>query len=297
MANFYSGSANDLSALRSALFSACTSEGWTLSGNILSKGTLFMQVLIADPFLTFQGATGVSNGALTGAAPGVTRLGTILGQSLSWPATYQIFIFDAEVYLIVNYNVGYYQHAAWGKSTVAGLPGTGMWFGSSVPPAAMNSMTVTADGSTSSFVYPCPALFWAGVNSYYGPDYRTYWVHHDLDSLGWWPTPAANSYGSVIGVDSLTPLMSLLPNAWNSEAVLLPARSYTLRGSAKASLVADLQHARFTRIDNHEPGEVITIGSDKWKVFPWYLKNSAVRNGGTPVTHSGTFGWAIRYVP
>lgn len=85
------------------------------------------------------------------------------------------------------------------------------------------------------------------------------------------------------------------PNSWNSEATLLPIRAWKARPSSKISMTADLEFARHIRIDNLSPGDILTIGSDQWKVFPWYRKDVSAHNGGYFVNHTGTFGWAIRY--
>lgn len=89
--------------------------------------------------------------------------------------------------------------------------------------------------------------------------------------------------------------MGLLPNRWNSEAVLLPIRGWKVRPENKITLTLDLEHARWTRVDNYEPGQLISIGPDRWKIFPCYRKNAAARDGGTGIDHSGTLGWAVRY--
>ena len=95
----------------------------------------------------------------------------------------------------------------------------------------------------------------------------------------------------------VNPLVSLLPNGWNSEAVLIPIRAYKQRFESKISITADLVHARYTRVDNYAPGEIIAIGGQRWKIFPWYRKDSTARQGtgGWRGAHSGTLGWAIRY--
>lgn len=94
-------------------------------------------------------------------------------------------------------------------------------------------------------------------------------------------------------------MLSMLPSLWNSESVLLPIQAMVPRPSNRYSTVIDCAHARYMRIDNHAPFEILTIGSEQWMVMPWLRKNSAVRNGGIAATaadvHSGTLGWAVRY--
>lgn len=47
--------------------------------------------------------------------------------AFTWPVNYEVFVFDQEVYLVINYSVDVYQWLAFGKSSIA-LPGTGCWF-------------------------------------------------------------------------------------------------------------------------------------------------------------------------
>ncbi|MCP8465187.1 hypothetical protein NK553_14640 [Pseudomonas sp. ZM23] len=293
--SYSTGSAADLAGLRQSLFDACTADGWTLTGEILSKGTMFLRVQIVSGYLTFLGGTGQSAGALTGAAGAVSRIGLFAGQALVFPVKYEIFTFAAEVYLVVNYNVSCYQWAAFGRTTVQGVPGTGMWFGASVHADNAINIGMLHNGGSGSTNYCIPALFYRDRSfGTWGAGLVECKVHHGLDSLNWSDgVNTANPGASAI--DALYPLLGMLPNAWNSEAILLPIRVFLPRPSNKLSLVADIEHARYTRVDNYTPGDIITLGADRWKVFPWYLKNAAARTGGANVTHSGTFGWAVRY--
>lgn len=165
-----------------------------------------------------------------------------------------------------------------------------MWVGASLAESDTDSLDIrSAIGGTD--FRSTGALFWATSGYYAGP--RNCWVHSDLDAQGWWLAQALSD--SPVGIAPTAPLMGLLPNTWNSEAVLLPIRAYKVRPSYKISLTADLEHARYTRIDNYTPGQIITLGSERWKIFPWYRKDAVNRNGGYVINHSGTFGWAIRY--
>lgn len=204
--------------------------------------------------------------------------------AVTWPASYEIFVFDSEVYLVLNHSVDRYQWCAFGKSRIS-LPGTGLWLAATASETVVTGLTNGL--RTNSTTYPSGLPVWSPGSGNNSDNFR---MHHGLDG-GTWSTG-----GSVLGVGySASQLINLLPNSWNNEAVLLPARAYYSRGSSKVSLVMEMEHARITRIDNHSPGEVVTLGYDKWKVFPGYRKNMSARNGGVNVDHTGTFGWAIRY--
>lgn len=291
---YYSGSAADMSAVRTALVSACTNEGWAWDSGaeVLSHAALglYLKLQVVSGYLTLLGRTSASSGD----APAVVRVGTLGTLAVTFPVTYEVFVFAKEVYLVIKYSVDYFQWCAFGKSSVGGLAGTGMYVAatggalssSEVTIAATSGGTTGIDGSTSA------ALFWTTVAT--SGSAKNCFVHHNLDNRGWTlDDPSSTNY--QVGVQSLAPLVGLLPNSWNSEAVLLPVRAFAVRPSNLVSMVVDLEHARITRIDNHEPGEIVTLGDDRWKLLPWYRKNATSRNGGQKVSHSGTFGWAIRY--
>jgi hypothetical protein len=296
---YFSGSAVDMAAVRAALVDACVTQGWSWDSGteMLSKGAMFLRLQVVSGYLTLLGLTSAS----AGGAPNVVRIGQIGSAPITYPLSYEVFVFASEVFLVVNYSVDIYQWAAFGQSSVSGLSGSGMWVGASTGPTNDNagvgvSITPTSGGAIGSD-RTSAALFWSTVYlSGSQQAHRNAYVHSDLDGEGWRLNNAAAT--SLVGVLASAPLVGIMPNSWNSEAVLLPIRAYKLRPASKISLVADLENARYTRLDNYAPGEVITLGPDRWKVFPWYRKDASARNGftgGSGVPHSGTLGWAIRY--
>lgn len=301
---YYNGTANDMTALRQALIDACVLEGWSWSADteVLSKGALYLRLQVVSEYLTLLGRTS----AAAGDAPNVVRIGKLDSAPLTWPADYEIFAFSGEIYMVVKYSTDRYQWCAFGKSTIEGLPGSGMFFaaslGSTTPSSSSSRIIMGATfggGAATGQDAACPAFNWATYTASASLlASRNCFVHSDLDSAGWLIGDAANEQLRM-GVGALAPLIGILPNSWNSEAVLLPMRSFKIRSSGKASIVADLEHARHVRIDNYAPGEVVTIGADRWRVFPWYRRDVDGRNGSpnasTFVGHTGTFGWAIRY--
>lgn len=303
---YYSGTASSLADLRTALLTHAQADGWTLTGDVLSKAGVYFQITVDANNIK---CLGCESAALANPAPGVVMMGKVYGRSgyptrlISFPCNYEVFGFAQELYLVVNYDVDTYQWMAFGKSSVPGLPGQGGWCGSVVGSAwagdfdggtsfSTDLISIAPDsGGAGGLTYTSGALFWSTLHTHRPA--RNAWVNHGLDGSGWAydtenpPTP--------IGIRWLSPLMAIQPTAWNSESVLLPLRAYVERPSYKSSLVADLANARHVRIDNLSPGDILTLGPDKWKVFPWYRKDSSARNGGTNVNHTGTFGWAIRY--
>lgn len=316
--SYYSGSATSITALRQAVIDACTSEGWSWDSgnNVLSKSALFVRLIVTATELQLLGRTA----PLSGDAPGTVNIGRLCNSGglptfdFTWPATYHLFIFTNpdEVYLVVRYDVDVFQWAAFGKSAVAGLPGSGMWIGATrgdVLAVGISSSggvaTINRQSGGFSNVqgrrYISPG--WGWYNQFSSPatavQDRNTFVHSNLDDQGWLLNALLTN--TNIGVTAISELLATQPSAWNSEAALMPMRAYKIRPSSRVSLVADLVHARHVRVDNYEPGQVIELGSDRWMVFPWLRKSLAARDGSTAlsdagsINHSGTFGWAIRY--
>lgn len=286
---YMTGSANTLADLLTAIQTACTANGWTLAGSVLTKGTCYAKLQVSGSAITVQGGTGIDGGNnLTGVAPNPAYLRQIGAMPLAYPMTYFIHVLTApdEVYIVVNYSVSYYQYIAFGQSPVAGLPGTGNWFGAPYCDAASTrAFSTNSAGAIFFGAKTAVGLFLA--NTFYNPAPQNAYVHHNLDAAGW--------SGVADAGESIGTLLDRQPNAWNGETALLPIQPALNRGSSKVSLLLDLAHARYLRNDNLAPQSIITLGSDRWRVYPWYALNATNRNGGFDVAHSGTLGFAVRY--
>lgn len=297
---YVTGMANDLGELVAAIRNACTDNGWTLSGEVLHKDDIHVRIQVVDSTVTYLGGTGIDGGnELTGAGPNIVRM-RAFQQAFVFPLTYDIHILTDpdEVYVIINYAVDFYQWAAWGQSTVSGLPGTGVWYAASCSASPSTSVSIVASGSQlgqSSGGHHHVTLLSTRGSGGISTNTQNGFVQHGLDGESWNPATVGASEGGLHGYTALEPLIGILPNAWNDETVLLPVVAYRNRGSNKNSLVADLAHARHCRIDYHDPGDIITYGGDRWKLYPCYRKNTESRNGGNNIQHSGTLGFAIRY--
>lgn len=315
---FVTGTANSFADLRTALFSACVAQGWTLTDDVLSKGAAFVRCTIsaADTAtqgigLILQGATGYASGSLVNPAPVTPRLGAPSRDTnlAAWPMEYSIHIFNSpdEVFLVARYNLDYYLWLSFGVSGVAGLGASGLWTtaisrlkrgpqGGGIVISPASGGGTGSDNPNPTFGGSAGAPFW-NTGTYFDAGSHQDAICSGLDSV-LWPVrsgPDARAVNSFQAVEASYPLITRSPSAWNSEAILLPIQGYVFRASNKCSLVVDVKNARYVRVDNYEPGQIITLGSDRWRVYPFYRKSTAARDGGFGVDHTGTMGWAIRY--
>jgi hypothetical protein len=315
---YYSGVANNVNDLLNALRNSAVSDGWTLTGDVLSKGTMHVQTQIS--YGNVKARAGI-NASMTSPCPWqhigyVTKSTQSTPCDITYPCNWEFHGHAQEVYFIVNFAVDRYQFLAWGKSTVPGLPGVGTWIGATVgqvldefggPTYSFTTpITMHTYGGGGSYGggygYIAAALFGTFSSAYEDGNVTPCYVHHDLDGYGWRIEPAGSTVYGPLGrlwiatTSNAGPYATLQPSAWNAESALLPLRCYFRRPSSMLSLIVDCEHARLLRIDNLTPGDVLTLGSDKWKVYPWHRKNTAARNGGNSIDHTGTFGWAVRYL-
>jgi hypothetical protein len=298
---YSTGSAVSFAAVKTALVDACVADGWTNTADagsnvVLSKSGVFVQVVDAVDSLAFRGRTSLD----AGDAPNAVTMGDAivnLGDSdiVSFPLTYHVFTFTNEVFLVIGYG-DRYQWASFGLSTQVGLTGSGAFVGASFSSDRGTNYGVLSMTSSTGGTYPnqpSGALFWSTYA--YNIQARNSFIHTNIDTANPWILGLTSTSTNLTGIKYLTQLIDTQPNTFNSESVLMPIRAYKERTSSKTSQVAEVENARHIRVDNYNNEQIITLGLDKWMVFPWYAKNVAVRNGGVSLQHSGTFGWAIKY--
>lgn len=147
---------------------------------------------------------------------------------------------------------------------------------------------------------------YAGINGgffYEGHDFSDMatFVNQGLEAAtsSWangWSYPSGSVRGLAMRQYSEL-LMVALPSSLNEAEVLMPAMTSLRRSDGVVTPVVSMRHGRKLRIDNVQPGEIVTYGADQWKCYPLYAKNTAQRDGvswPTGANHSGTFGVAIR---
>jgi hypothetical protein len=299
---YSTSSVSNIADLLTFIRNACTANGWTLAGNVLYRGNCYVEIIADGSIgLRIRGGTGIDgSNNLTGACPQYAWIGTIAGVPLAYPLTAEAHINTApdEVYIVINYSTSYYSLLAWGMSDAPGLTGSGVWFhanrttnqGTREYHSDPSGIGISINFGTHVDGAPMFSVYDGSEGTNSGGTNNSF-VHHDLDGAGW--SSGDDVYPSAFRY--LAPLYQIQPNAWNGEAVLLPYSVYFPRPSSKHSLVADFKHVRLVRINFLQPKDTITLGPDRWRVYPFFRKEVATPNGGPGVTHSGTLGYAVRY--
>ncbi|WP_336171711.1 hypothetical protein [Acinetobacter ursingii] len=299
---YYSGQAASYQELMDVLVSACVDQGWAWANSILSKGSAYLKIFNQGgdyPGVVAQGGTGKTGSSLINPSSSMPRLGrpAFLGQgqnsNVTWPAQYYIHIFSEpdEVYLVLHHSVDAFWKLSFG---VSNFNGSGLWIsgtagmqGPTQSPHAEGSFSPLLNGTGNDFL-STGVPFWQTQCP--SNEYVENIVYRDSSWL--------NSGWTFYAVSAIAPFFSRQPNNWNQESIFFPIRAFEIVASNKVCLRLELNNARYCRIDNLEPNQILNFGNEKWKVYPGVRKNISARNGGRTdlgYDHSGTFGLAIRY--
>lgn len=304
---FYSGSAASFADVKNAIETALVSEGWTLSSGVLNNGVGYFKLTAAVDHIDLQAGTGQAGAALTGSSPSGVRVASLeLVDPIVFPVVYELSINEDpdEVYCVINHGVDRYQNLSFGVSPAPGND-SGIWINGTGGSTAIYSSETTGFFYGGDNAAPSPNIgnnhdyVGAGLLATQTPADVGYASHYVHDSEGWPPEASyPTETGSYAGCTYVYQLLSCLPSAANQSLVLLPIYALKMADSNGAVITASLRHARFCRIDNEAPGAVVSYGSERWKVYPNYRKNTAQRSPDLApgrYLHSGTYGFAVRY--
>lgn len=306
---YQTGSAASSTALKSIIEAFAQANGWTLTGQVLSNGASFVQLTSNDSGangrLEIRGANDVTMTA--GLCSQFARITIGLDD---WPVTYHAFALAAPtptLIVFLRYKVTWYQWIGFGELEKYTAWTGGNWFGAShgeFSDAAdtfhMTATTSALSNSTYGYRSAPGAPFWGARNFYaylgtYEP-HRNSFVHAEIDG-NIWPGEGVidGQYPSFCVYAN--PVHKRMPNQWNSHTPLLPFFLHMPRADGHVAPLGHIPHLKHTRLDYLEVAEIVTIGTDKWMVFPWVRKNLAFRDGSDPSDkyHSGTWGVAIAY--
>lgn len=304
---YFTGTAPSFADLKTAIYNACTANGWALADDIISKNGCFFKLTSAATYLEIDAGTSKSGSTLTGDKPRLRgRLQSFSNIAMVFPINYEIFLTTDpdEVICVINYNSDFYQHLLFGKSDIPDIGGTGAFFSAS---ASSGTATVTGTVRAGQIskqgvkwfnVLQQMALGFFGEQSWSASSDACSGVHCGLDSATWCDANRAypNALHASSGMSNVASLLTALPNLLNAATILLPVKAVKTRSSGGLTTVVNMRNARFCRIDAVTPGETLVYGSEQWKFYPLYRKDFVNRNSqaNADVTHTGTFGVAYR---
>lgn len=304
---YYTGQCTSYQNLVDILVDKCQTYGWTWQDNILSKDNLFIKISVVEQpvihyyfqgqGITLTGGTGKQGNQLINPSGISVRMGRTVANKLKidyFPAHYHLFIFSNEIYLLMKFNVDKFYYLAFGKSNlIHNAQANNLWLcatsnffshASETLPEVID-IRVRGGGVSSDYGATAVAPFW--TRGGFENNWTNSVICHGFDNMLWSSTKS-KTYATF------EPLIERLPTAHFADSPLLPYNIYLERPENKLSLICQFENARCVRIDNYEPEQIITLGHERWMIFPFYTKNLMARDAGFS-THTGTFGWAIRF--
>lgn len=313
--SYQSGTIANVTELLSAIRSFAVANGWTLTGDVLSKGTAHIR--LTTPTANEIRIEAARNGVF--AAPGLCPRYSRIAFS-AWPASafYHLAAFDNPdtVWLTINYDTTDHAHLGFGSLQKYGSWNGGTWFHGHHTSQA-SSIDANVFSLVDGFGLPtwsnsgreC-ALFWSqrdgcgwdnsslnGKSSHLHCELRGYvWdsaldlaVSNDKTDLNMVQCPSV-----------LSPIHKYNPNAFNGQTVLTPYELFLQNTDGHIMSIGHVGHLRWLKMTNYNPGDILEIGSDRWKVYPWHRLNSVYPDGRSATYADGTqstglLGVAVAY--
>lgn len=296
---YFEGQANGFSQLRDNVVSHLLSSGWTQVGDYLVKGRGAFKFIVNTKYLAMN--AGVYNG--TSIVDAYTGDAKIFNASsvMIFPINYRLYVNvnPDEVYLVVNYNIEYYQQMSFGityQTDPMGCP----WYTASCRSNPANRVNLYFGIGYGYFVnsdYSMSGGLFISDNGLYQ---SSSYVYAKINGIDKWVRQSDWYYPSSIGL--VSGLLQSIPNQVGQAVTLLPIYAATRVDGGGIVMTCKPVHARLTRNDYILSGESVSFGHDTWDVYPFLRRNTEVRNGVSSASsyggadHTGTIAYAVRRV-
>lgn len=312
---YESGNALSAANLVVAIQIFAQANGWTLTGDVLSKDGCYVQ--ITAPSSTEVHIRGARNGNFAGVdlCPRLSRICLD-----PWPAnaTFHLAAFAAPdtIWCTVNWNTTDFAHLGFGTIQKYGTWAGGQWFhaqhnlgiGSTGPGTRNTECFVYIDGSGTAYQHSVPnncGLFWSqqDKDTFAGRDIQQKVSHLHCELRGEvWAAASNNDRTDLNTIHCptvISPIQKRNPNAFNGQTILTPFQLFLQNTDGHYMPIGHVGHLRFVKMTNYNAGDVITLGPDRWKLYPWSRLDPTKPDGDIPgadqAYSAGMLGVAVRY--
>lgn len=309
--SYQTGTVASSADLASAIRTFAIANGWATGGlnEVVSKGEC--HVRITSPNSSEVKIESARNGTFSSPdiCPRFSRINLT-----AWPgsATYHLFAFTNPdtIWCTLNFAVTDYMHLGFGMLQKYGSWVGGQWFHAShtqLSSSKDGGLMSMIDGGGRGFGTASPAtetgLFWSPeMSESNGGQYienAASHLHCELRGRIW--EPPQSTTGIQIHVPTvLGPIHKYNPNSFNGQTLLTPFQLFLQNTDGHYMAIGHVGHLRFVKLTNYNPGDVIEIGPDRWKLFPWHRKDIVNPDGKRPAAadmawSTGVLGVAVRY--
>ena len=299
---FETGSATSINSLVSILRTFASANGWTVDDTtdghaVLTKGVACVVVAFDANNLYIRNAISYSSGGNWTNQPGTTtwcKRANGYGGAIK---AYWLFANADYIHMVTEQTTNVFSHLVFGTLSKFGSYTGGQYVDCSHYDISYPNFP---DGHFPIF---------SADNNYADSNNLSGSIRLDIDGLtnnfmGFSDGSGSGAANRVKGVaqnwgDSLTGVLQHCSvNAFNQRTILVPITLTAYRGSGLYSPIGQVQDLRTVRMDQLDPGQIITLGSDDWYCFPSLQKNytTNVSGSGQPKS-SWLYGFAYKKVP
>lgn len=303
---FQSVVVNSAVDLKAAIETFAQSNGWTLVSDVLSKNDCYVKLTVASVNeIRIQGA---KNGDFAGVnlPPHYNRICIS-----TWPsnaAVNMVAFSDPDIiWMTMNYDVVKFHHIGFGNMVKYGAWTGGQWF-------FATHTTYNSDTRCASYVDGL-----AGVGYGYGGEAALFWdarciddwsggyihtnstfVECDLRGRIWEPPASADENLNYFTARVISPIHRKNPNVFNGQTLLTPFQVWLKSADGYLQCLGHVDHVRWVKLTNYNPGDLITLGSEKWKLYPWCVHDVTYPDGkgsrySSQSASTGVLGVAVKY--
>lgn len=304
---FQTGTSTGPADLISKLATFAAANGWTVSP--ATNGSVFINAardlyfgVAAGTFTIFvKGATGYSAGATWDNQPGGSPDALSPTQVNDCGGPHKLYyFFGTEQYLhvVIEVVTNKFKHFVFGQLEKNSTYTGGAYFDGSFHDMTGGINTNFPDASPHRYLFD---TFGNGATGGTGRirvdiDGKTNnWMNYG--SSGAFSTESNMVKGATRTQYSLMAALQIAsPNSFNQRTVLTPILIAAARGSGLFSLIGAPKDLRLVNMRDFNPGQIMTIGSDEWYVFPQTQKTLVFNTNSSTLPSSGLYGYAYKKV-
>lgn len=305
---YQTGVVTTASDLATTIKNFAVAQGWTLTGDVVSKNGCYVE--LTTPSSSELKVQGAKNGNFV--APDLCPRNSRIFLT-NWPtsAIYHLMSFDnpETIWCTINFGTIYYMHIGFGNVQKYGDWAGGMWFHAQHTTSNKDLGCMTGiNGYARPFYSNTPnncALFWSQLDNSIissASNNKCSFLHCELRGEIWPAMGAINDasdYNIIHCPTIIGPLQKCNPNAFNGQTVLTPFQLFLQGTDGHMMPIGHVEHLRFVKLTNYNPGDIIQLGPDRWKLYPWFKLDTANPNGisysSDDLATTGVLGVAVRY--
>jgi hypothetical protein len=289
---YQTGTATGIDDLLDKLNTFAVSAGWTLDRReattlSLHKNSVWINLANVSNEIRMSAALAFSAGSAWNAQSGASQNTQRCTQLTGSFSAYHFFADADYIHVAIEVDPGMYRHFGFGE-----LAKTSNYIGGQYSVATMCDSTwrTALFSASESFTFSDAGRFATG-SCYLDVDGEARWDHFNNQTTTGQrqllSSEAAAGGSSILYSDWVN---YCTPNVLNGLTALVPIQVFSLRASSIRSPLGYVKDLRWVNMVDIAPGQLLTIGSSEWLVFPSLQKTT-----GSPT--SGNLGYAYKKVP